>query len=65
MYIRFWIKSRIQNQAKIFRKVRRPCWNKYVNELEQKLNEQISPPISVPSLKEDIDVLCWQTWFIQ
>ena len=39
----------------MFRNVRRTCWNKYVDELEQKLNEQILPP--VPSSKEDIDVL--------
>ena len=39
----------------MFRNVRRTCWNKYVNELEQKLNERILPP--VPSTKEDIDEL--------
>ena len=39
----------------MFRNVRRKCWNKYVNELEQKLNKQILPP--VPSSKEDNDVL--------
>ena len=57
MYIRFQVKSRIQKQAKMFRNVRRTCWNKYVNELEQKLNERILPPVSVPSSIEDIDVL--------
>ena len=41
----------------MFRNVRRTCWNKYVNELEQKLNEQILRPVPVPSSKEDIDVL--------
>ena len=34
MYIRFQVKSRIQNQAKMFRNVSRTCWNKYVDELE-------------------------------
>ena len=57
MYIRFQVKSRIQKQAKMFRNVRRTCWNKYVNELEQKLNERILPPVPVPSSIEDIDVL--------
>ena len=41
----------------MFRNVRRTCWNKYGDELEQKLNEQILPPIPVPSSEEDIDVL--------
>ena len=40
----------------MFCNVCRTCWNKYVNELEQKLNERI---LRVPALssKEDIDVL--------
>ena len=41
----------------MFRNVRRTCWNKYADELEQKLNEQILPPVSVPSSKENIDML--------
>ena len=53
MYIRFQVKSRIQKQDKMFRNVCRTCWNKCVNELEQKLNERILPP--VPSSKKDID----------
>ena len=57
MYIRFQVKSRIQNLAKMFRNVRRTCWNKYVDKLEQKLNERILPTVPVPSSKEDIDVL--------
>ena len=57
MEIRFLVKRRIQKQAKIFRNVRRACWNQYVNELEQKLNERILPPVPVPSAKVDIDVL--------
>ena len=58
MYIiRFQVKSRIRKQAKMFRNVRRTCWNKCVNELEQKLNERILRPVPVPSSKEDIDVL--------
>ena len=32
-------------------------WNKYADELEQKLNERILPPIPVLSSEEDIDVL--------
>ena len=57
MYIRFQVKSRIQNQAKMFRNVRLTYWNKYVDKLEQKLNEPILPPVPVPSSKEDSDKL--------
>ena len=57
MYIRFQVKSRIQNQAKLFRNIRRTCWNRYADELEQKLNERILPPIPVLSSKEATDVL--------
>ena len=57
MYIRFQAKSRIQKQAKMFRDVRRTCWNKYVNELKQKLSQQTLRPVPVPSSKEDIDML--------
>ena len=57
MYIRFQVKSRIRKQAKVFRNVRRTCYNKYVNELKQKLNERVLPLVPVPSSKEDIDVL--------
>ena len=39
----------------MFRNVRRTCWSKYVDKLEQKLNERILPP--VPSSKVDIDAL--------
>ena len=63
MYIRFQVKTKIQNQAKMFLNVRRTCWNKYVDELEQKLNERILPPVPVSSSKEDIEM--WQTRFIQ
>ena len=41
----------------MFRNVCRTCWNKYVNELEQKLDERFLPPIPVPSSKKDIDML--------
>ena len=43
----------------MFRNVRLTCWNKYVDELEQKLNERILPPVGLPapSSKEDIDEL--------
>ena len=54
---RFQVKSRIQKQAKMFCNVRRTCWNKYVNELEQKLSQRTLRPVPVPSSKEDIDVL--------
>ena len=57
MYIRFQVKSEIQKQAKIFCNVCRTYWNKYVNKLEKKLNEQILRPVPVPFSKEDIDVL--------
>ena len=57
MLIRFQVKSRIRKQIKMFRNVCRTCWNKYVNELEQKLNERILRPVPVPSSKQDIDVL--------
>ena len=57
MYIRFQVKSRIQNQSKMFRNVRRTCWNKYINELKQKLNKRTLPPVPVPSSKEDINVM--------
>ena len=53
----FQVKSRIQKQAKMFRHVRRACWNKYVNELEQKLSQRTLRLVLVPSSKEDIDVL--------
>ena len=41
----------------MLRSVRQTWWNKYVNELEQKLNERILRPVPVSSSKEDIDVL--------
>ena len=41
----------------MFQNVCRTYWNKYVDELEQKLGEQILPPVQVPSSQEDIDVL--------
>ena len=31
MYIRYQVKSRIQNQAKMFQNIRRTYWNKYVD----------------------------------
>ena len=57
MYLRFQVKSRIQKQTRMFRNVRRTCWNKNANELEQKLNERILLPVPVPSSKVGIDVL--------
>ena len=35
----------------------RTCWNKFVDELEQKLNQRILPLGPVSFSKEDIDVL--------
>ena len=64
MHIRFQVKSRIQKQAKMFRNVRRTCWNKYVNELEQKLSQRTLRPVPVPSSKEDIDVLANKAHFV-
>ena len=58
--MRFQVKSRIQKHIKLFRNVRCTCWNKYVHELEQKLNEQILRPVPVRSSKEHIDVLANQ-----
>ena len=51
------LKAKFKNQAKIFQNVRRTYWNKYLDKLKQKLNEQILPPVPVPSSKEDNDVL--------
>ena len=41
----------------MFQNIRRTCWNKCVDELEQKLNEQILPPVPAPFSKENIDAL--------
>ena len=41
----------------MLRNVRPTCWNKYVNKLDEKLNEQILPPVPETSSKKDIDVL--------
>ena len=41
----------------MFQNIRSLCWNKYVDDLKQKLNERILRPVPVPSSKEDIDVL--------
>ena len=41
----------------MFRNLHRTCWNQYIEELEQKLNEQILPLVPIPSSKEDNDVL--------
>ena len=41
----------------MFRNVRRKCWNKYVYELEPKLNEELLPRLPLPISKENIDVL--------
>ena len=41
----------------MFQNDRLTCWNKYVNELEQKLNDRILSLEPVPSSQEDINVL--------
>ena len=41
----------------MFRNICRTYWNKYVDELEQKFNERILPPVPVPSSKEGIGML--------
>ena len=51
------LKTESKKQAKIFRNVRRMCWNKYVNELEPKVNERTLRPVPVTSSKVEIDVL--------
>ena len=48
----------------MFCNVRCTSWNKHVNELEQKLNERILPPVPVPSSKEDIDVLANKVYLV-
>ena len=48
----------------MFRNVRRTCKHKYVDELEQKLNEQILALVPVPFSKEDIDVLANKAYSI-
>ena len=53
--IRLPVRSRIQKQAKMFRNVCRTCWNKYVNTLEQKLNERFLPPVPVPSCRGGVE----------
>ena len=61
MYIRFQVKSRIRKQTKMFRNVRRTCGNKYVNELEQKLNERTLRPLGYRCLPQKKTLMCWQT----
>ena len=39
-------------QAKMFRNVRRTCWNKYEDEIEQKLNERILSPVAFSKLSQ-------------
>ena len=41
----------------MFQNDRLTCWNKYVNKLEQKLNDRVLSVVPVPSSQEDIDVL--------
>ena len=51
MQVKFQVESRIQSEGKMFRNVPRTCRNKYVDELKQKLNERILPPVPVPFSK--------------
>ena len=55
MYIRF----RVQNdtkRTKLIRNVRRTCWNKYANELDHRLQDLNSTPVSISSV-DDIEKL--------
>ena len=48
----------------MFQNVCRTCWNKYVDELKQKLNERILPPVPVPSSKKVIYVLANKVYLV-
>ena len=60
MYITSQVKSRDQSQAKMFQNVRRTCRNKYVDELEQKLNDRFLPPVPVPSSQRWAQITLYQ-----
>ena len=55
MYIRFRVQSGTK-RTKMIRKFRRTCWNKYANELDHRLHDLNSTPVSISSV-DDIEKL--------
>ena len=55
MYIRFRVRSSTK-RTKIIRNVRRTCWNKYANELDQRLHDLNGTPVGISSV-DDIERL--------
>ena len=55
MYIRFRVQSGTK-RTKIIRIVRRTCWTKYANELDDRLHDLNSTPVSISSV-DDIEKL--------
>ena len=55
MYIRFRVQSGTK-RTKMIRNVRRTCWNKYANELDHRLYDLNSTPVSISS-EDDIEAL--------
>ena len=55
MYIRFRVQSGTK-KTKMIRNVRRTCWNKYANELDHRLHDLNSTPVSISSV-DDIEKL--------
>ena len=55
MYIRFRVQSGTK-RTKMIRNVRRTCWNKYANELDHRLHDLNSTPVSISSV-DDIEKL--------
>ena len=55
MHIRFTVQSSTK-RTKLIRNVRRTCWNKYINELNQRLCELNGVPVNISSI-DDIEAL--------
>ena len=55
MYIRFRVLSGTK-RTKMIRNVKRTCWNKYANELDHRLHDLNSTPVSISSV-DDIEKL--------
>ena len=53
MYIRFRVQSGTK-RTKMIGNVRRTCWNKYANELDHRLHDLNSTPVSISSV-DDIE----------
>ena len=51
MYIRFRVQSGTK-RTKMIRNVRRICWNKYANELDHRLHDLNSTPVSISSVDD-------------